>query len=93
MDDQNKNLILATVLSFLVILGWFVVGPMLFPSWFPTETATTAPPLTALPAEPATAAPATAGAPLDATPAAEAPRLTLDSPKLFGSISRMRFLF
>ena len=37
MDDQNKNLILATVLSFLVILGWFVGGPMLFPQWFPEE--------------------------------------------------------
>ena len=41
MDDQNKNLILATVLSFLVILGWFVAGPMLFPQWFPEETAAT----------------------------------------------------
>ena len=39
MDDQNKNLILATALSFLVILGWFVGGPMLFPQWFPEETA------------------------------------------------------
>ena len=28
MDDQNnKNLILATVLSFLVILVWFVLFP------------------------------------------------------------------
>ena len=24
MDDQNKNLILATALSFLVLLGWFL---------------------------------------------------------------------
>ncbi len=88
MDDQNKNLILATVLSFLVILGWFVVGPMLFPSWFPTETATTAP-LTALPAEPAAPATDAATAALAATPAAEAPRLTLDTPKLFGSISTL----
>jgi len=92
MDDQNKNLILATVLSFLVILGWFVVGPMMFPSWFPTEPVATAP-MTALPADPASAVPgtpaATAGAALDATPAAEAPRLTLDSPKLFGSISTL----
>ena len=37
MDDQNKNLLLATVLSALVILIWFVAGPMLFPSWFPTD--------------------------------------------------------
>ena len=27
MDDQNKNLILATALSFLVILIWFVLFP------------------------------------------------------------------
>ncbi len=27
MDDQNKNLILATALSFLVILGWFWMFP------------------------------------------------------------------
>lgn len=27
MDDQNKNLILATVLSFLVIVGWTVMFP------------------------------------------------------------------
>lgn len=37
MDDQNKNLILATALSFFVILGWYVGGPILFPSWFPEE--------------------------------------------------------
>ena len=27
MDDQNKNLILATALSFLVILVWFALFP------------------------------------------------------------------
>ena len=27
MDDQNKNLILATVLSFLVILLWYTLFP------------------------------------------------------------------
>ena len=52
MDDQNKNLILATVLSFLVILGWFVAGPMLFPQWFPAETQATEP-LAAVPDAPA----------------------------------------
>ena len=91
MDDQNKNLILATVLSFFVILGWFVVGPVLFPNWFPAEPATA--PLTALPADgtapaPATEATGTATA-LDAAPQAEAPRLTLDTPKLQGSISTL----
>ena len=27
MDDQNKNLILATALSFIVLLVWFVLFP------------------------------------------------------------------
>jgi YidC/Oxa1 family membrane protein insertase len=89
MDDQNKNLLLATVLSALVILIWFVAGPMLFPTWFPTNT----PILSALPSETAStpAAPATAtGAPnLTATPEPEAPRLTVDTPKLTGSISML----
>ena len=89
MDDQNKNLILATVLSFMVILGWFVAGPMLFPSWFPTETVKTAP-LTALPAETSAQPPVAATTTtLDASPQATAPRLTLDTPKLSGSISTL----
>ena len=94
MDDQNKNLILATVLSFIVILGWFVAGPMLFPSWFPTQPAADAT-LNALPADgttattpQATTAPTT-GATLEATPQPEAPRLSVDTPKLTGSISML----
>jgi YidC/Oxa1 family membrane protein insertase len=35
MDDQNRNLLLATVLSFIVILVWF----LLFPPPVPEETA------------------------------------------------------
>ena len=34
MDDQNKNLILASVLSFVVIIVWFI----LFPPPEPTQT-------------------------------------------------------
>jgi YidC/Oxa1 family membrane protein insertase len=88
MDDQNKNLVLATVLSFLVIMGWFVAGPMFFPQWFPVETQ--AADLTV-----PTAAEATAPAAASATTAAsteplpEAPRLTIDTPKLSGSISML----
>ncbi len=92
MDDQNKNLLLATVLSALVILIWFVAGPMLFPSWFPSEVAN----LTALPAPttttatPPTVADTATGTPsLTATAAPEAPRLTVDTPKLTGSISML----
>jgi YidC/Oxa1 family membrane protein insertase len=57
MDDQSRNLILATALSFLVILGWFVLGPILFPNAFPPPVEQTAP---------------VAGGPADA-PAADAP--------------------
>lgn len=94
MDDQNKNLILATVLSFLVILGWFVGGPMLFPQWFPTETPavdTAAPASTDAAAPAASTAAGTATAP-DAPltePLPEAARLTIDTPKLSGSISML----
>ncbi len=91
MDDQNKNLILATVLSFLVILGWFMGGPLLFPQWFPTEepasaTAPAAPDALAVPA--AEEATASAGQDAEALPAS-APRLTIDTPKLSGSISML----
>ena len=83
MDDQNKNLLLATVLSFVVILVWFVGGPMLFPQWFPEE------PVAQQTAAPE--APATAEAPAATTsatePAPEAPRVTIETPKLSGSLS------
>ena len=94
MDDQNKNLLLATVLSAVVILIWFVAGPMLFPSWFPSNT----PALTALPAETATTAAtptvvdgATTAPALTATAQAQAtqPPVKVETPKLSGSISLM----
>jgi len=87
MDDQNKNLILATALSFLVILVWFVLFP---------------PPEAEAPLTPPTAEAPVAGeglgvdvdaattaevAPVTATQSAEdivanAPRVTIDSPSL-----------
>ena len=42
MDDQNKNLILATALSFLVILVWFVLFPPEEPQPQPPAVATAA---------------------------------------------------
>ena len=92
MDDQNKNLILATALSFLVILIWFVLFP-------PPEQPVTDP---ALPAASATseavigdvASTPTAGTQGTATePAsteteiADAPRLKIESPSVEGAIS------
>jgi len=98
MDDQNKNLILATALSFLVILVWFLLFPPEepVPQSAPTEAAseagseTGAPDLAATPpvaSDPA--GPATGDAPEAVTPAAEAMRLAIDTPRLGGSVSTL----
>ena len=83
MDDQNKNLILATGLSFLVILVWFFLFP-------PPEPALEAVPAAGVAATDATVTPlADTGlaAPEQATAVPDAPRLTIDTPQLAGSIS------
>ena len=95
MDDQNKNLILATALSFLVILGWFIFFP-------PPETETVDAPATEQVSQTApeasvpTAAPsAEAGSAATGTGqgataeeiVADAPRVSIDTPRLTGSIS------
>ncbi|MFN6977467.1 MAG: membrane protein insertase YidC, partial [Gemmobacter sp.] len=84
MDDQNKNLLLATALSFLVILAWFILfpppKPAPPPAVDPAAVATVAP---TPPAAGTIAAAETAGA----APAPEAPRLAIDTPRLAGSIS------
>ena len=97
MDDQNKNLILATVLSFLVILAWFLIFPpknVPPKAQKPVATATqqaaapqsTAQQTAAAPSQAAqTAAPSGAAAPKQA--AANLPRITIDTPRLQGSIS------
>ncbi len=87
MDDQNKNLILATALSFAVILVWFVLFP-------PPEPE----PQTALPGDqtvqtdagvtPPTAPATSTG---QAAPVEEVkpdtPRIAIDTPRLEGSVS------
>ncbi|WGW05265.1 membrane protein insertase YidC [Tropicibacter oceani] len=93
MDDQNKNLILATALSFAVILVWFLLFPPPeqasqdpnAPVVTQTEGAQ-APDVAAAPSvAPADAATPDAGA--QAPAAAQAARLPLDTPRLEGSIS------
>jgi len=97
MDDQNKNLILATVLSFLVILVWFVL--------FPPEQQTIDPnaPLpgaesvqtAGVPASPAESAAATGSEIATAKPDAgetalsQSPRVSIDTARLSGSISML----
>ncbi|WP_425091660.1 membrane protein insertase YidC [Tropicimonas sp. S265A] len=97
MDDQNKNLILATALSFLVILVWFLVFPPEEPVTDPNapgqvSQTQTAPSVAVAP--PAVVAPATPGAApqaqADTAPAevsTQAPRVVIDTPRVSGSIS------
>jgi YidC/Oxa1 family membrane protein insertase len=93
MDDQNKNLILATALSFLVILGWFFFFP---PEEVAVDPNATSPAVVqsdgsaVLP--PATTAATPALAPISlaetrATALAENTRLKIETPRLSGSIS------
>ncbi len=91
MDEQNKNLILATLLSFLVITIWM----MLFPPQQP-EPDLTVPDATELalpdeasppPADNAAEPAQGAQAPAIAPALAEAPRVIIETPELSGSIS------
>ncbi len=90
MDDQNKNLLLATALSFVVILAWF----FFFPPPEAPVTPTTTPEVAAegtIPTDKAVVGSEggpTAVADGVATNApAEAPRVRIDTPLLAGSIS------
>ncbi|MEP2471151.1 MAG: membrane protein insertase YidC, partial [Paracoccaceae bacterium] len=92
MDDQNKNLILATVLSFLVILTWFI----LFPppeAELPLETTETAQATNAgdptIPAATAVdgTAPLNPTALAPSTAIANAPRIAIETDRLTGSVS------
>ena len=88
MDDQNKNLILATVLSFLVILGWVTFFPPPQPEPDATvQTATTGAPGEVAAPAPAAVPTATPEADGIATEIASAPRVRIDTPRLSGSIS------
>lgn len=83
MDDQNKNLLLATALSFAVILVWFVMfpppeQPATDPNAAVTAEATT--PVADTTAE-------TAAAVASAVTVEDAPRLAIETPRVSGSIS------
>jgi YidC/Oxa1 family membrane protein insertase len=89
MDDQNKNLILAVVLSGIVLLGWQVF----FPAQDPTTSVTSTTVLETRDGSVALPPPgATSGAIVDApTPAIsaseQAQRVIIDTDRLQGSIS------
>jgi YidC/Oxa1 family membrane protein insertase len=82
MEDQNKNLILATALSALVILVWMVFFPP--PEVVPVTPTETTQPATA--AVPDTATPTTSA---DTTAIATAARVQIETPHLTGSISTL----
>ena len=83
MEDQNKNLILATALSALVIIVWMVFFP-------PADVPQTAPETVAAQenATPSVADPAVAVA-ADTTAIATAARVGIDTPRLTGTISTL----
>jgi YidC/Oxa1 family membrane protein insertase len=89
MDDQNRNLILATALSFLVILVWFLLFPP--PEQAPNPDPTV-PTEQEIDAGDVAALPPTAGdrLPADPTaapePEAESVRIPIDTPSVSGSI-------
>ena len=90
MDDQNKNLILATALSFLVILVWFVLFPPPEPDT-PLDATAPASSVTGdeiVPVPSGTAQTAAApSAQADASETADAPRVQIETPRLSGSVS------
>jgi len=88
MDDQNKNLILATALSFAVILVWFLLFPPPEPQQATTPGTAATAPVAETAAPSAAAGEATAAADAgDATDTTEAPRLPIDTARLGGTIS------
>ena len=92
MDDNNKNLILATVLSMLVLLVWFVLFPPEEPGLPLPDPAVDAGSETGgIDGGIATAPPVVPGADGAPAPAAEAaadaPRIAVETPELTGSIN------
>ncbi|GHF00841.1 membrane protein insertase YidC [Aliiroseovarius zhejiangensis] len=89
MDDQNKNLILATVLSFLVITGWMIMFPPADPIESPAPTEQTSAEgqvVPTLPDSDGASAPAATTADVSAEQA-NVGRVEIDTPELSGSIS------
>lgn len=91
MDDNNKNLILATALSVLVLIGWFYFFPPPEPPVTADPNATTATetaPVANVPVATtaATEAAATTNG-VEASEASDAPRVDIETARLKGSIS------
>ena len=87
MDDQNRNLILASVLSFLVIVAWFFFFPppeAVQTSAVESTDASTNQQTSALPGVEKSASSATGQT---VSTAEDAPRISIETQKLMGTIS------
>ena len=89
MDDQNKNLLIATALSFAVILIWFVLFPPPEPTVSPDAavTAATDGAQPAIATTPDAAPGSTAAIDQGASAVADAPRVPIETDRVVGSIS------
>ncbi len=86
MDDQNKNLLLATALSFAVILIWFVLfPPPEQPAVDPNDPAVASAPLATTPQATTGDVPTETAAAVE--PTADTPRIQIETPRVVGSIS------
>ena len=87
MDDQNRNLILASALSFVVIIVWFVM----FPPPEPVSVDPNAPEVQTTqnqsPSLPSVSEAEQTATPQAVSPAQEAPRIPIETDRLSGSIS------
>ncbi|WP_309611300.1 membrane protein insertase YidC [Sphingomonas sp.] len=94
MTDDNRNMILAIILSAFVLIGWSLLGPKVLPTATPQTVQVRdgkAIPTAQPPAGPG-GAPATGAASLGALGVrsdviASTPRIKVDTPSLFGSIN------
>jgi YidC/Oxa1 family membrane protein insertase len=91
MDDQNRNLLLATALSFLVILVWFILFPPEEPVPPPqareTAAGQTDTPALALTPPAAVATPGAADQPDVQVAETDAPRIPIETGRVSGAIS------
>ena len=90
MDDQNKNLILATALSFLVILGWWYFFPPVEQIAVDSNApavAETDPSVSSPNADPATTTTGTTATATTEVAPVESIRIPIEAPRVSGSIS------
>jgi YidC/Oxa1 family membrane protein insertase len=88
VTQENRNLILAVLLSALVLFGWTFLSERLFPTPQPARTEAAAPAAPGQPSVPGAAPVAVPAGPLPAEKLTTAgPRVRIDTPRLAGSLN------